>query len=143
MSTGSPDPEAPTQPGPPAQAPPSAEVPIVRFACRVMLVANLLLAGFFCLFVVTWRDSMKDIFAGLGAQLPPMTILVLSIPASAYWANAGGLAAILVLLEAFSANRRTSLIANAVAIIFFVLVIILFEISLRFPLVAVLQRIHT
>ena len=79
----------------------------------------------------------------MGAQLPPMTILFLSMPPSAYWANAGGIAAILILLEAFAPGRKATLIANAAAMVLFVLAIILVEISLRLPLVACLQSIHT
>jgi hypothetical protein len=130
------------RPGPALLAKPSTDARLVRFACRVMLVANLLPGGFFCYFVVSWRGSMKDLFAGMGARLPPMTIVVLSVPASAYWANADGIAAILILLEAFCFNRKITLIANSIAIVLFALAIVIVEVSLRMPLVSLIEQVQ-
>lgn len=118
-------------------SPSSANGSLVRFACRLMLILNLLLTGFFCFLALT---SYQD-FANV--EMPAWMKAVLSIPPTALAANAGGVAAVLVLLEFVAPGRKATLIANALSLIVLVLAIIVVESSLRLPwflLFAQLQR---
>jgi hypothetical protein len=91
-----------------------------------MLLANLLLTGVLCLFV----EILRNIAWNLPRPLPAMAVAFLSIPASAFWANSAGLAAILVLLVAFAPGRRITLAANAGALVLLLSADVLVEILL-------------
>jgi len=76
------------------------------------------------------------------AELPEMTQFIFSLPASAYWANACGLGAALILLEAFAANRKTVLFANTLAMVLFLLGIVIVGVALRLPWFSLFREIQ-
>ena len=118
------------------------EARLVVFTCRWLLVLNLLSAVYFCLVVVPGIKWHRVLFMDMGVQLPGFTQTMLSIPPTVLWANAAGLALILIVLEFVVHNVKVYLICNTVALVLFLGAIVLVDYLLRLPLFNIMWNIH-
>jgi hypothetical protein len=141
MTPDQPNSTTPPATAPATRAPASAEVPLALFAGRLLLGLNLVLAGFFAFVLVPMIPETRDFCSAWARPWPAISEAILNIPVTAYWANLGGLAAALVLLEALGRSRKVKLACNAAAMVLLVTAIMIVTVAFLRPLFMPIMKI--
>jgi hypothetical protein len=134
----------PATPGlaPPARPQISDAQWLLRFASVWFLVVDLLLIGYSFYLTGPRRAYFLDIFRGMGAQLPSLTVAMLAVPTPVCWLLLGALAAGLTLAEALVRNRKATLLLHTAFLILLILAILLFWAAFEMPIVSLMQTVR-